>query len=151
MIRPWTLVDGESKNNTNDGNNNLWRAFQHSDLHFHDDDATYYVSIDLPGVKASDMSLKLEDDGKTIHLSGHRKRVSSDGKSVSESKFVKRFTVGKDVETDKLNANLSDGVLTLHAPKKAPVAPISKEIKVIAADQEEYNVSEDEDVAANHD
>jgi HSP20 family protein len=125
---------GENQKNNRSGNNpntSMWSAFQQNPgIHIHEDDSMYSVSIDLPGVKLSDLCLKLEDDGRTIHLSGHRNFQSGDSGATSESKFVRRFTVGDNVDVDKLTANLADGVLTLTAPKKAPPTPTERQIEI---------------------
>jgi len=75
----------------------------------------YEIAVDVPGVKANDMKVDLEHDGRVLHISGGRK-VEKDG-VVTETKFEKRFTIGDNVDTDKLTANLADGVLVLTAPK----------------------------------
>jgi HSP20 family protein len=138
LALPFMLVprqgSGENQTINRSGYNpdtSMWKAFQlNSGVHVHEDDSIYSVSIDLPGIKPSDLCLKLEDNGKTIHLSGHRKFNSGDGSGTSESKFVRRFTVGDDMDVEKLTANLSDGVLTLSAPKKAPPTPITRQIEI---------------------
>ena len=33
-------------------------------------DGKYMISVDVPGVKASDMNVDLENDGKVVHISG---------------------------------------------------------------------------------
>jgi HSP20 family protein len=79
-------------------------------------DETYEIAIDIPdGIQSSDMKVELENDGTVLHLSGGRK-LEEKGK-VYISQFNKRFTIGPNVETDKITANLSDGVLILTAPK----------------------------------
>jgi HSP20 family protein len=79
-------------------------------------DVTYEIAIDIPdGIKASDMKVELENDGTVLHLSGGRKLEEKD--KVSTTRFHKRFTIGPNVETDKITASLSDGVLVLTAPK----------------------------------
>ena len=79
-------------------------------------DGTYEIAIDIPdGIKASDMKVELENDGTVLHLSGGRK-LKEKGK-VFTTQFNKRFTIGPNVETHKIAANLADGVLVLTAPK----------------------------------
>ena len=134
MLVPRQSFGKNNQKNNRSGNNpntSLWTAFQlNSGVHVHEDDSNYSVSIDLPGVKLSDVCLKLEDDGRSIHLSGHRKFQSVDGSGKSESKFVRHFAVGDDIDVEKLAANLSDGVLTLSAPKKAPQTPTARQIEI---------------------
>jgi HSP20 family protein len=78
-------------------------------------DDNYHIVVDVPGVKAGDMSVQLENDGKVLHISGGRKVVKDN--TTTETKFEKRFTIGKNIDTQKVTANLADGVLVLSAPK----------------------------------
>jgi HSP20 family protein len=78
-------------------------------------DGKYNIHVDVPGIKAADMNVALEREGKVLHISGGRKVTTGD--TVSETRFEKRFTIGANVDTSKMTANLVDGVLTLTAPK----------------------------------
>jgi len=91
-------------------------------------DGKYLISVDVPGVKASDMTVDVENDGKVLHISGGRKVVKKG--ETTETKFSKRFTIGDNIEIDKMTANLSDGVLTLTAPVKEEVKPQPKRIAI---------------------
>mgnify|MGYP003572762024 FL=1 len=95
--------------------NELWK---HPGWEIHEDDKNYSVSIDVPGVKKDQMQIELEDNGRTLHLSGGRKLKTKN--SISETKFSRRFTIGENVDLAKMSANLEDGVLTVTAPKKLP-------------------------------
>jgi HSP20 family protein len=90
-----------------------------TDYEIHEDDEKYSITIDVPGVKAQDMIITLEENLRVLHLSGSRKIKKGD--SVTEAKFVKTFPIGdnNDVDVDKIAANLSDGVLEVTAPKRA--------------------------------
>jgi HSP20 family protein len=91
-------------------------------------DNRYQIAVDIPGVKASDVKVELEgDENQVLHISGGRKIEDKD--SYREVKFDKRFTIGKNVDIDKLSANLADGVLVLSAPK---VEVKKKEPRVIS-------------------
>ena len=93
-----------------------------------ENDDKYQISMDLPGIKASDMTAQLEHDGRILHVTGGRK-ITKDGKTI-ETKFDKRFTIGENVDKSKLTANLSDGVLTVTAPKLKIKAPEPLKIEV---------------------
>jgi HSP20 family protein len=80
------------------------------------EDGMYQISVDVPGIKASDMNIELLHDGRVLHISGGRK--TTEGGKVTETKFDKKFTIGDNIETEKMSANLADGVLILKAPKK---------------------------------
>lgn len=70
-------------------------------------DGQYQIAIDVPGVKASDMKVNVQQDGKVLSISGGRKIVTEG--MTSETKFEKHFTVGKNVDWEKMTAKLADG------------------------------------------
>jgi HSP20 family protein len=80
-----------------------------------DNGEQFQISLDVPGVKASDIQVKLEEDGKVLSLSGSRKVVREGG--TYSSSFSRRFTLDPSLDTDHLTANLQNGVLTVSAPK----------------------------------
>jgi HSP20 family protein len=83
-----------------------------------EDDKQFQISMDLPGVHAEDINVELLNNGRVLHLTGGRKVVKEG--SVTETKFEKAFTIGENVDTTKISANLDKGVLQLTAPKKEP-------------------------------
>ena len=83
----------------------------------HEDDNKFQLSIDVPGVKAADMKVQVEQGGRLLHLTGGR-RVQKEGGSVTETRFDERFTLAENVDATKITANLADGVLVVTAPKK---------------------------------
>jgi HSP20 family molecular chaperone IbpA len=95
-------------------------ARDHHYLYETDDAVT--LSIDIPGVKSSDLHIHCDDN--VIHVSGERKTAGS------ESKFTRTFAMDpKNVDVDNLKANLDCGVLTLTVPKRSKPA-IKKAITV---------------------
>jgi HSP20 family protein len=91
-------------------------------------DNEFQIAIDVPGCKPSDMTVQLEEEGRILRLSGGRK--VNKGGQVTETKFEKRFTIGENIDTANIAADLSDGVLVVKAPKlpKEEVAPIKIQI-----------------------
>ena len=63
-----------------------------------------------------------------MHIAGVRKE-EHDGK-VSELKFDKRFALGRNMEQDKIQAQLKDGVLTVTTPKAGKLQK-NKEVRKI--------------------
>jgi HSP20 family protein len=85
----------------------------------HENDKQFQLTIDVPGVKMSDMNISLEDD-RVLHISGGREvhKTEDDGTvTKSQSKFEKIFRMDDSVDTAKVTANLQNGVLTITAPK----------------------------------
>ena len=104
------------------------------------------LSVELPGVKASDVNVSLEQDGRVLRISGMRK-VEANGMAY-ESKFSKDFVLNKDVHVEGIEAKLSEGVMRIVAPKKPKVEPksisipIQEEVPAIA--DQAVNVAEEE-------
>jgi len=85
------------------------------------------ISLDVPGVKSSDLSVTT--DNKSIHITGCRRRAGSGGETIKKSRFAKSFKVdAQTVDLSKLTANLADGVLVVSAPKKPK--PMSRSIMI---------------------
>jgi HSP20 family molecular chaperone IbpA len=90
--------------------------------HVHETEDAITVSIDLPGVKVSDLKVQLVD--KVLRVSGERKIAGN------ESKFIRSFSIDPNtVDFDNMKANLEYGVLTLTAPKRVKPT-VSKTITV---------------------
>lgn len=91
-----------------------------------EDDKQFQLAVDVPGVKAGDLNIQLEQGGRVLRLSGGRKVRSADGKSVNESKFEKSFTIDRSIDSNKISANLADGVLVITAPKHTKQEEVQK-------------------------
>jgi HSP20 family protein len=89
---------------------------------------------DMPGVSKDGLDVKL--DGDTLCVEG---RVELDGPpdmralwaEVSVPRFRRTFTLSRELDTGRIEANLKDGVLTLRVPKQAHAQP--RRIEVSAA------------------
>eukprot|EP01083_Nonionella_stella_P244469 850816_1 len=80
----------------------------------------FQLSIDVPGVKSSDIDARLENDNRVLRITGGRKvkTTDKDGRvETSESRFEKKFVLDQSVDPSKITANLAEGVLTIEAPK----------------------------------
>ena len=97
-----------------------------------ENDKTFRLAVDVPGVKEENIKVELENDGRFLHLSFIKKEKTDT--TSKEFKFDKRFTLGKNLDTSKLTAHLSDGVLVLTAPKKEKLPPATQEITIIRGD-----------------
>lgn len=78
-----------------------------------DNDEKFQVAVDVPGVKAEDISVSLEDG--MLSLSGQRQ--SSNEQYQFSSKFSQNFSFDPAVDSEKFTANLENGVLVVSAPK----------------------------------
>ena len=89
------------------------------------------VTMDVPGVKKENINVKLEDnvlevDGQIDH--SHYNDLNPVYTEYNVGHFTRKFTVSNQVDTGNIDANLSDGVLTLTLPKAPEAQP--RQIKV---------------------
>jgi HSP20 family protein len=100
----------------------------------HETDKEYVVKADLPEVKKEDVRVAMEDGVLTVE--GERKQEKEEkGKKFhrverSYGKFVRRFALPTEVESDKAQAEFKDGVLNVHLPKAETAKSKSVEVKV---------------------
>jgi HSP20 family protein len=90
-------------------------------------DASYEVSLDLPGMKVDEFNVEFKDG--QLWISGERKHESTEkGKTYHRleryhGQFRRVIALGTDVDADKVEATYRDGVLSLHVPKLAAAQP----------------------------
>jgi HSP20 family protein len=93
----------------------------------HQESDKFVVRADLPGVDSKDINVSAENGVLTV--SGERKFERSDQQKTSsryervEGRFVRRFTLPDNVQTDNIRARHTNGVLELTIPKAAAPAP----------------------------
>jgi HSP20 family molecular chaperone IbpA len=59
----------------------------------------------------------------------HTSAVCSTVAAVRSTRYLRSFALSSELETDKIDANLKDGVLTLRIPKRAEVRPRRLEVR----------------------
>jgi len=99
-----------------------------------DIDDAYILRGDFPGISKKDVNIEISDSVLTI--SGERKNDYQDRKDSYNSsgssygKFTKSFNLPDDIEENKINAKMKNGVLSLEIPRMAPVKPDVKKISI---------------------
>ncbi|MGZ4416435.1 MAG: Hsp20/alpha crystallin family protein [Gaiellaceae bacterium] len=82
-------------------------------------DDAYVVEAELPGVKRNDVNIELV--GNELTITGETKERERKGVLRRQTRRVGRFeyrvTLPDQVDADKIEANLVDGVLTVRVPK----------------------------------
>mmetsp|Transcript_15494 Transcript_15494/g.31704 ORF Transcript_15494/g.31704 Transcript_15494/m.31704 type:complete len:187 (-) Transcript_15494:205-765(-) len=87
-----------------------------STLKVDEDEEKVQINVELPGVKAEDINVQLENNGNVLRLSGTSK-TEKDGKEI-ESKFERAFGLSRyDFDDEQVTASLSDGALAITLPK----------------------------------
>ncbi|RDY13078.1 17.9 kDa class II heat shock protein, partial [Mucuna pruriens] len=103
---------------------------------------SYVFVIDMPGLKSGDIKVQVEDDNVLL-ISGERKRdeEKEGGKYLRMErrvgKFMRKFTLPENANTDAISAVCQDGVLTVTINKLPPPEP--KKPKTIQPSQTELD------------
>ncbi|XP_021890709.1 17.1 kDa class II heat shock protein-like [Carica papaya] len=89
---------------------------------------SYVFVIDMPGLKSGDIKVQVEDDN-VLQISGERKREEEkDGVKYLRmerriGKFMRKFSLPDNANTDAISAVCQDGVLTVTVQKLPPPEP----------------------------
>ena len=87
----------------------------------------YPIGVELPGVRADDVNVE-RVGADTLVVRGSKRdarETCGDGFIFSErsyGSFQHSFQIPRDVDTEKIDADVADGVLTLKLPRKAEAA-----------------------------
>lgn len=95
-------------------------------LHFREDGERYVVHADLPGVAPE--ALTVEVTGRQLSVGGRRALVVEDGwklqhRERADYDFQRNLLLPDDVDTDKIEASLRDGVLEVSLPRLPKTSP----------------------------
>jgi len=84
------------------------------------------MKIEVPGIAKEDLSVKIQ--GNYLEISGIRKSDTPEGYSAHRvergtSSFTRSFTLPSDVDSNKVEAQIANGLLTLVLPKSEAAKP----------------------------
>ena len=122
------------------GNMQPRRPFSCLNLDVSQNENKYKVSMEALDVDPKDLSLSLDRDGRIMRLKG-QKSIEDRGMTV-QSRFEKAILLSPDVDTDKISASISEGTLTVVAPKIDQAAALAqaqdKEIEIKVGESQTY-------------
>ena len=98
-----------------------------------EDNNNYYVRAELPGIKGEDLDISVTGEG--LSISGERK-IPAEGDNVryhrrerEAGSFSRMIGLPGEVDSDKVDAGLKDGILTITVPKAEKAKPKQITIK----------------------
>ena len=91
-------------------------------------DKDYKVEVAAPGMTKNDFNIHLSEDNELIISMEKKNETKEEDKEnkkylrreFSYTQFQQALVLPDDVDKDKINANVSDGVLTIELPKRTP-------------------------------
>ena len=98
-----------------------------------EDEAGITLLADLPGVPKEQLSLHVEGD--RLEIEGQVVSVAPEGlqpvyAELRTPRFRRAFTLSRELDTARIEANLKDGVLNLRIPKHAHAQPRRVKVNV---------------------
>jgi len=101
------------------------------DVDIYETENDYVIIADMPGIARERLDIKL--DRNDLRITGNIPRYESPNENFlmnecCRASFHRHFTIADDVDRDKVEAKLENGVLRLVLPKKETYKP--REIKV---------------------
>jgi HSP20 family protein len=99
----------------------------------YEDDNAIHLKAELPGMRPEDIKINVENNVLTV--SGERKLEHEDKREGyhrierSYGTFTRSFVLPESVDPEKVEAEVTEGVLTLKIPKKPQVEPKRIEVK----------------------
>lgn len=96
-------------------------------------DDAYLLTLDLPGIASENLDVTFEDG--TLKVSGQRasSHEIENGRmhrvERTFGRFFRSFLLGPDVDADAIEADLTDGVLSLRVPKAETAQPRRIEVR----------------------
>lgn len=97
-----------------------------------EDEERVTLFADLPGVAKEDLNLQIDKD--TLQIYGKAYKVAAEPGAYTYTEFpakdfYRAFTIGEEIDRDKITASMSNGVLKLILPKAEQAKPRKIEIK----------------------
>ncbi len=92
-----------------------------------EDKDNYFVRAELPGVKADDLDIQVT--ANNLAISGERKIATEEEgaryhrKEREEGSFSRMIGLPGDIDADRVNAKMENGVLTVAVPKAEAAKP----------------------------
>ena len=81
--------------------------------YYNENEKEYYLTMDIPGMSKDDIEVTF--DSNRLKISGQRKSDKYD--AYEYGKMERTFSVPNNVETNKISANVDNGVLKVLLPK----------------------------------
>lgn len=96
---------------------------RHFPLQVDETEEAVHVSVEVPGMKADDLDVSIE--GGILEISGEKKALREEARSTERyyGRFVRRVRLGRNLDTEAIEANLSDGVLTITIHRDGEAGP----------------------------
>lgn len=101
-----------------------WSLFQYAPLDLIDEGDHYKVHVELPGLSREDVEVEINNEG--LFIQGQKKQESDQKEKTylhrerTYSAFRRSIAFPEEVDPDKADGSMNNGILELKIPKKEP-------------------------------
>lgn len=97
-----------------------------------EDELGITVQADMPGVAKDQVDIQI--DKHTLTIEGYAKIPMPEGMEalyadVSSTRYMRSFSISSELDADKVEASMKDGVLTVRVPKREQFKPRKIEVR----------------------
>lgn len=102
-------------------------------MDIHKTENEYEITLEVPGYEQKDISVNVENN--TLRISGEiKKEEKNDRKTVHQeisyqTKFERTVSLSNQVDTEKISAKITNGILRVELPLKNDLKPINIKIE----------------------
>ena len=116
----------------NDVSESAWKGF--APVNIKETDKNYSLEVVAPGFEKTDFKVKLDQNILTISVEKKNEVKTENEKLVrkeySYRSFKRSFTLDEQIDSNNIEANYVNGILTLNLPKKETVKASATEITI---------------------
>ena len=94
-------------------------------VHIENEEARVVLTAELPGFSADDLDIQVKENLLTIQAVEKGEKKEDENKVVFERSFI----LPEDLQSDKIQAEMKNGLLTLELPRKEKPAPLAIKVK----------------------
>jgi HSP20 family protein len=113
----------------------VWDSTAEMPIDVYQTDKEYVVKAVLPGVKPEDLDISIVGETLTLKATAQQEKdVKDEDWLLRESRyssFSRTITLPTEVQADKVDATLENGILTLKLPKAEAVLPKTIKVKTV--------------------
>jgi len=109
----------------------------HPKIDIYEDDNKIYFEAEVPGMSKKDLNISVHENVLTI--TGEKKKITEDGEEKGKNyfrterifgSFTRSFTLPDEVNTEKIEAKFSEGILKIEIEKAIPKKPEERIISI---------------------
>ncbi len=99
-------------------------------VNLREEDDNYEVTAAIPGLSADDLNIQVLEN--VVRIDGEYRTPEGEHllQELPEGKFTRTLRLPKDIDAEKVDAKIKNGILFLSLPKVASARP--KEIKIVS-------------------